>query len=351
MEHIPILFITRKWDGHGGMQQLSRDLWRGIEEVYRERARLCVSFGVRAVFRGLVTVWRGGHVHLGDAALAPLGWLLKKIRKGKVTLTACGLDVIWPRWWYQWILRRTLPSLDRVVCISRATAEEVRKRGVPAKKVVVISPGVWSDIRSVATASLAGAMNSEAASRKRSRRMAPLLLTVGRLVPRKGIAWFVRDVVPLLLRDFPQLQYWIVGIGPEELLIKKIVQEKSLEHCVHLRGELDDAKREEFFVQADLFVVPNIAVSGDMEGFGIVCIEASARGVPVVAARLEGLADVVVDGATGRFFESGNAGDCVRVIREVIGGKWDCAGLVRATLEHYGWPLLFQRYRDEVFGF
>ncbi|MBI4129404.1 glycosyltransferase family 4 protein [Candidatus Peregrinibacteria bacterium] len=312
---------------------------------------LCVSFGVRAACLGLVTVWRGGHVHLGDAALAPLGWFLKKMGRGRVTVTACGLDVIWPRRWYQWMLRRTLPAMDRVVCISRATAEEARKRGVAEEKIAVIPPGVWSDVRSVATASLVGAMNSEAASRKRSRRVAPLLLTVGRLVPRKGITWFVREVVPLLLRDFPQLQYWIVGSGPEELLIKKVVQENGLGHCVHLRGELNDAKREECFTQADLFIMPNVVIAGDMEGFGIVCIEASARGVPVVAARLDGLPDAVVDLETGRLFEPGDPEDCARVIREVIKKQWDRTKIARATLEHYGWPNLFQRYRDEVFGF
>ena len=349
VEHTPILFITRKWEGYGGMQQLSRDLWRGMNEIYGEQERLCVPFGVQAIFLGLVTVWRGGHVHLLDAALAPIGWLLKKMGSGKVTLTACGLDVLWSRWWYQWVLWRTLPSLDRVVCISRATAEEVRKRGVAEEKIVVIPPGVWPDARGTG---LHGAQTDTVRICRASEcSSVPRLLTVGRLVPRKGVPWFVQNVVPSLLRDFPQLQYWIFGRGPEELLIKKIVQEKGLEHYVRLLGEFDDAKREECFTRADLFVMPNVAVPGDMEGFGIVCIEASARGVPVVAAQLEGLPDAVIDGETGRLFESGDPEDCVRVIREVIGGRWDRRQVARATLEHYGWPMLFRRYRDEVFGF
>ena len=179
----------------------------------------------------------------------------------------------------------------------------------------------------------------------------PSLLSVGRFVPRKGMFWFVREVVPFLLRDFPRLQYVVVGSGLQEQLIKKFVRRNGLEEFVHLRGGLDDAEREECFAQADMLIMPNIAVVGDMEGFGIVCIEASARGVPVVAARLDGLSDAVIDGETGRFFEPGDPEDCVRVIREVIGRQWDSSKLARATLEHYGWPKLFQRYRDEVFGF
>lgn len=275
-------------------------------------------------------------MHLGDAALAPLGWLLKKMGRGRVTVTACGLDVIWPRRWYQRMLRRTLPAMDRVVCISRATAEEVWKRGVREEKIAVIPCGVWP-VAYVAPC---------------SSRMHPLLLTVGRLVPRKGVAWCVREVVPLLLHHFPQLQYWIIGSGPDELLIKKFIQERGLEQCVHLLGELDNVAREERMAGADLLLVPNVPVTGDMEGFGIVCIDASAQGVPVVAARLEGLRDAVIEGETGRFFASGDPEDCVRVVKEVL--HLDRIGvtsqaIARATLEHYGWPRLLQRYRDEVF--
>lgn len=371
-----LLFITRKWDGHGGMQQLSRDVWKGMEETFRARARLCVPMGrsplarcsllvvfvVQAMVLGMITVWQGGHVHLGDAALAPLGWLLKKVRRGQVTIIACGLDVIWPRRWYQWMLRRTLLSMDRVVCISRATAEHVQRRGVAEEKIVVIPCGVWLDACFTSPALAWSQVSSACPNRldlrssrlvqhqKQSKQEWPILLTVGRLVPRKGVAWFVREVVPSLLYYFPHLQYWIIGSGPDELLIKKIIQEKGLKQCVHLLGELGNAAREECIVEADLLLVPNIPVTGDMEGFGIVCIEASARGVPVVAARLEGLADAVMEGETGRFFTPGNAGDCVRVVKEVLhSGVQAQQAIVRATLEHYGWPRLLQRYRDEVF--
>lgn len=360
-----LLFITRKWDGHGGMQQLSRDLWRGMEQEYGERARLCVSSGgcywlLRSMFLSVRILRRGGHVHLGDAALAPFGWFLKKVGRGRVTVTACGLDVVWPRWWYQWVLQRTLPRMDCVVCISRATAAEVRRRGVGEEKIVVIPCGVWSVERGTGQHSPAC---RQAGLPRQIRTVSvrapccpvPLLLTIGRLVARKGVLWFVREVVPILLRDLPHLQYWIVGSGSQELLIKKFVQEKGLEHCVHLLGELDDARREECFALADLLVVPNIPVTGDMEGFGIVCIEASARGIPVVAARCGGLSDAVIEGETGRFFTPGNVGDCARVVKEVL-GHFDRLSVTRnavarATLEHYGWPNLFQRYRDEIFGF
>jgi glycosyltransferase involved in cell wall biosynthesis len=64
-------------------------------------------------------------------------------------------------------------------------------------------------------------------------------------------------------------------------------------------GRVDDADREDLLRGVDLFVQPNIPVSGDMEGFGLVTIEAAMRGTPVVAADLEGIKDAVIDGRTG----------------------------------------------------
>lgn len=240
------------------------------------------------------------------------------------------------------MLRRTLPAMDRVVCISRATAEQVRRCGVAEENIVVIPCGVCGPCHGEVPRDTAGPRTITA----------PTLLTIGRLVPRKGVAWCVREVLPRLLRDFPNLQYRIVGVGPEEKLIKKFIQEMGLEQCVHLLGELGNAAWEEQISEADLLLVPNIPMPGDMEGFGIVCIEASARGVPVVAARLEGLADAVIEGKTGQFFAPGDAEDCARVVKEVL--HLDRLGvtsqaIARATLEHYGWPRLLQRYRDEVF--
>jgi glycosyltransferase involved in cell wall biosynthesis len=76
---------------------------------------------------------------------------------------------------------------------------------------------------------------------------------------------------------------------------------------VHLLGRISDEEREQLLHGSDLFVQPNIEVPGDMEGFGLVTIEAALRGLPVVAADLEGIKDAVVDGETGWLLPTGDA--------------------------------------------
>lgn len=335
-----VLFITRKQSGIGGMERLNEDLWRAIQTLQPSSQRVRpwgrgdVTFPARAFFAALTA----SRVHLGDAALAPLGACLALLGK-RVSLTACGLDVIYPRSWYQWFLRRSLPHLSKVHCISRATAGEVRRRGVSSEKIVVLPCGVWT---------LPPWGRDISAPRGRSD-APPRLLTVGRLIPRKGIAWFLAEVWPILQGEFPGIQCTIIGSGKEENSIKKLVHERGFTD-VDLRGSLTDPERDAVFLESDLFVMPNVAVPGDMEGFGIVCIEAASRGLPVVASRLEGITDAVREGMTGRFFTPGDARDAARVITEMLRNPLDPELVAHAARTHYSWDALLPQYRDVLFS-
>lgn len=335
-----LLFITRKGPGIGGMQKLHGDLWsmlREMEGVRVHRAsplgKFDVSFPVRLVFLSLWAPLARWRVHCGDASLAPLGVLLKLLGVPRVTLTACGLDVIYPPQWYQALLRWSLPKLDHIVCISRATAREVEKRGVTREQISVIPCSV-------------GQASSITIPREGLHRgQTPFLLTIARLVPRKGVPWFCSEALPLILKDFPSLTYLIVGSGPEEKLIKKIVQERGLTGQVHLLGSVSEEEKEECLKRADLLVVPNIPLSGDMEGFGIVCIEASARGIPVAASRLEGLKDAVIDRETGAFFQPCNADACRMAVRTMLRTPFDPRRVSATTMARYSVQKILPLYR------
>lgn len=113
--------------GHGGMQRLSRDPWKGIARLDGVQASLCAPsrpfdglFALRIAWHCACAVWCRWHVHLGDAALSPRGWFLKRVCGLRVTITACGLDLTYPNRLYQGMIRFALPTLDKIVCISAA---------------------------------------------------------------------------------------------------------------------------------------------------------------------------------------------------------------------------------------
>jgi glycosyltransferase involved in cell wall biosynthesis len=340
---VNILFITRSWHGKGGLQTLSRDLWQEIHAHYKDDATLCapahsgglslIPFACHAFFLGL-RVGKKGHIHLGDASLCPLGAMIHFFTGAHVSVTVAGLDVIYPAVWYQWLLRRSMTHMHRVCAISHATADEVRSRGVDDARLVVIPCGIHTGSLPI---------------RVPVSHAAPALLSVCRLIPRKGIVWFLDAVLPVLLQEFPTLTYTMIGDGPERSAIEEVIRQKNLGSSVILLGICDDRRLEELYLSSDLLIVPNISIAHDMEGFGIVCLEASARGLPVAAANIEGVADAVLERETGRFFESENAENAVRVMTQMLRLPFQPSDIEQITAMHFDWARLFPQYIDDVF--
>lgn len=93
-----------------------------------------------------------------------------------------------------------------------------------------------------------------------------------------------------------------------------------------------------------LFVTPNISVKGDMEGFGIVCIQAADKGLQTASADIEGLRDAVIGGRTGQFFQAENVDDCLRVIDEMLVTPLSVSTVHNAAADQFGWDRLAPLY-------
>ena len=109
---------------------------------------------------------------------------------------------------------------------------------------------------------------------------------VGRLVERKGIYWFIKNVFPKLDKNYIFL---IMGKGQEELKIKELIKSLKLQDRIIMLGRAPDDLKRLLYNASDIFIMPNIPVEGDMEGFGTVTIEAASCGLPVITSNLEGI--------------------------------------------------------------
>jgi len=289
-------------------------------------------------------------IHLGDGFLSPLGLILKKAFHVPITVTVHGLDVTWGFWFYQVLIPRCLAGLDRIICVSACTREECSRRRIPEEKIVIIPNGIDAsefyldrdkkELRRILSEELRIGLQDK-----------KILLSVGRLVERKGLGWFVSEVFPQILRLKKDVLYLIVGEGRLRDKLQKNIKKNDLIGKVFLLGEVSPRILKLLYNASDLFIMPNIPVEGDMEGFGLVTLEASSTALPVIASKLEGIKDAVEDGKNGFLIEPYNIQGFIDVIitlleddrrREKVGRDAQ-----KYTLENYSCEKTAEKYYQE----
>lgn len=350
----------------GGMQRVATELYEALEAHPAVSLRPCL----------LYSSWRWTHVRTApflagafyriaraaarrevDAVLfssmvtAALALPLRaRLRAAGIPAAAIvhGRDVTLPSAPYQRLVPRVFGALDAVLPVSRATGEACLARGLAPEKLHVVPNGVrlerFAPLEApvVMRRALVEALDDPARPLPEE---ALLLCSVGRQVERKGFAWFVDRVMPHLPAD---VHYWLAGEGPEADRIRAAAARHGLERRVRLLGRVSDEALARLYRGADLFVMPNIPVPGDMEGFGVVMLEAGLGGLPAVAARLEGIRDVVTEGANGHLVESGDAEAFTRVILRYHADRAALDAAAHRAAAHvagtFGWPAVAERY-------
>ena len=233
-------------------------------------------------------------VYFGDGVAGALAPLLRPFfRKTPFVITIYGLEMTYRSSLARRAMARGACACDRVVVISENTRAITATQGVPEDRLAVIYLGVEP---------LALAAEQEETLRKdfekqHGIRFGPdrLLLNFGRQVRRKGVAEFLEKGVPLLE---PDIRLLIGGKGPEVERIRSIRERLGLQDRVSVLGPLPDDLLAMLRASADLFLMPNIPMATDVEGFGQTQLECMYAGTPVVAFAVDALVESVGEGGT-----------------------------------------------------
>ena len=196
---------------------------------------------------------------------------------------------------HRWIARLALNSARRLIVNSESTARILRDDwGTAAERIVVVHPGCDTGrFRPVA-----GDGADDGASRPAGWVGRTVVLTVGRLQRRKGQDTMLH-ALPELVRRHPTLLYSITGRGPEEQRLRTLCDELGVGDHVEFVTDADDGQLLARYRHCDLFCLPNRQVGSDIEGFGMVLVEAQACGKPVLAGASGGTAETLRPGRTG----------------------------------------------------
>lgn len=260
----------------------------------------------------------------GSGLTAPHALLAAKRAGARAGAYVHGLDVVVDNPMYRMLWLPALRRLDFAWTNSQNTARLAREAGVAGGRIRVIHPAVE-----------ATAVDPAEAATTRSRLGlcdGPLLVSVGRLTRRKGLAGFVRDVLPRVLATRPAARLLVVGddaphalVGRGDHLreeIESLAIGTGAAHAIRFLGPCTDAELAGILASADVHVFPVIDVTGDVEGFGMVAIEAAAQGLATVAYAVGGVPDAIVEPDTGRLCTAGDA----TAFAEAVVAAIDAAG-------------------------
>ncbi len=221
------------------------------------------------------------------------------------------------------------------------SATQVSALGVSALKIHVARPGVDPNrFRPTDGSALRTRLGGE------GRRV---LLSVGHLVPRKGQDTVIR-LLPRIAAIVPDVVYWIAGTGvkAERQRLKDLAAAAGVADRVRFLGEFPDEHLAELYAACDVFVMLNRTMpDGDVEGFGMVFLEANACGKPVVGGRSGGAVEAVRDGQTGFLVREGDDGAAVASIVRLLGDPDLRARLGetgrRRAIKHFEWDRTARR--------
>jgi len=228
----------------------------------------------------------------------PLGltaWLLKRIYGLRMIIWSHGSDLLRVQRipGGRAVLRWTLSQADWLIASSAATKAQMERLGQAPARIRVIHPFVDAQ-RFHPQADSSGIVVRYHLQGKR------VILTVARLVERKGIDMVIR-AMPRILEAIPDAVYLVVGMGSLQARLERLVEELGLEAQVIFVGYVPDEELPCYYAACDVFVLASrtLVDKGEMEGFGIVYLEAGACGKPVIGGRGGGTSEAIEEGLTG----------------------------------------------------
>jgi phosphatidyl-myo-inositol dimannoside synthase len=261
--------------------------------------------------RGCDAVWFG--------AAAPLGLLAPALRKAgarRIVATTHGHEAGWAQLpAARQLLRRIGSDVDVLTYLGSYTRGRLAKAVSASACLERLAPGVDADFFHP------GAGGAEVRARY-GLADRPIVVCVSRLVPRKGQDVLVQ-AMPAILRAVPDAALLIVGDGPYRRRLDRLVDAMGVRSAVRFTGAVPWGQLPAHFDAGDIFAMPCRTRRGglDVEGLGIVYLEASATGIPVVAGNSGGAPDAVLAGETGSVVDGAHVEAVAASIVELLSDR------------------------------
>ena len=211
----------------------------------------------------------------------------------------------------KWLMTQSLKRAKKIICANSYVASLVINwKPELENKIIIINPGI------------------DESSINRLENITPLLqdkyhtkdkvtlLSLGRLVKRKGVDMVISAIATLDEEIKNKICYIVSGTGEAENYLKDLAVSKKVE--VVFTGEVSELEKWSFLNLCDIFIMPARSINGDFEGFGIVYLEANLYGKPVIAGNSGGVSDAVINQKTGLLVNPENVSEIAEAIKTLV---------------------------------
>lgn len=240
-------------------------------------------------------------------------------------------------------IKAILENADKIVANSNYTKDLILKLGDFSEKIEVINPAL--DLKKYSE------IDKAKARAKLGLKDQKIILTVGRLVKRKGVDMAIKSLSKVC-NKVSDILYVIVGSGPYEKELKNLVKKFKLEDKVRFEDRVEDKVLPYYYAACDIFCMPSrfVKEEGSVEGFGIVYLEASLYGKPVIGGKTGGVEDAVIDGETGLLVDPENVNEIAQALIKLLtdqelSNKLGVQGRER-VLREFDWDKQIEKVKD-----
>lgn len=284
-------------------------LGESITILHNNRQEIIKSGQALAWLPAIFTLWRKIKTNKIDRLLVgqilPLGtiaYILAWFKPLRYSVFLHGMDFIYAlkKTRKRWLTGLILGRAERIICANSYVANQVRAFQIKLdRKIVVITPGVESLPPEIS--------ETETNILKEQYQLAGKLVifSLGRLVKRKGVDQVIKALIGLPSAIQERLIYVVAGLGPDREYLHNLVP-PNFKDKIYFLGEISEEEKWTWLNLSDIFIMPSRNISGDVEGFGIVYLEANLCAKPVIAGDSGGVRDAVIDGYSGLLIDPHN---------------------------------------------
>jgi len=315
-------------------------------EVFRDRSKILLP--TPRVIKACQEIMKSRKLsRVAFGAAAPLGIMSRAMRRAgaeKIVALTHGHEV----WWakvppFSLALRYMSNELDAIAYLGNYTKGEISKAlsKSDASKLIQIAPGIDVD-HFIPTDS--SDLRAELGLTDKA-----VIISVGRLVHRKGQDKLIASL-PSIKAEIPNVHLVLVGVGPHQDYLEKLARKLQVTDCVTFIGRINYAELPRYICVGDIFAMPSRSrfFGLEVEGLGIVYLEASSCGLPVVGGKSGGAPDAVLVGETGVVVDGTNTFEIAQACIELLNNP-ELSSLMGATgrawiIENWRWEIWATKY-------